>query len=284
MPFEDQSMGVWNVWRILNLYATNTILAQPYLITKNNEKASVSAATVKLLPGDTRTSVVSAAIVGNEDVAAATIVEILPVVSKNGNINLSITVQTDEFIGNTDNRSTRIVQTNANVANGEILALGGLTKNLDETAQRQTPLLAQLPLVGWFFKDKTKTTTKTNLLILIHPTVSKPYTAGGMNEFTAEKVDIAKCDISESLTFDNLRDPITRLFFEPDFTTAEDTVGEYIRKTDEIRGYSKNGGRTLSSEVVADNKIKAQQLHDLVKDEANPLLATNIQRETVFNS
>lgn len=291
LALRDNSMGVWNVWRLLNQYMHTTILSQPFLITKNKEKATVTVAETRLLRGDSESSTVSALNINFTDVTAGTTVDILPTISKNGNINLLITVQINEYAGaTTGNRITRMVQTNANVANGEILALGGLTKLTNSTLTRGVPVLSKVPLLGWFLKQKSKTITRSNLLVLIHPTIIQPYTPGGVNKFTAEKLNIAKIDINEGLAFDNLRDPITRWFFQPDCTLAEETVGEYVRKTDELREHEKQKRETRDiTRISLDNQIaqddRTKQLQQLVHNEDNPLsFIQDVQDEVVFNS
>lgn len=293
---EDKTLGVWNVWRLLNQYMHSTILSQPFLITRNKEKASVTVAETRLLKAGAESSTVSALNINYEDVTAGTTVDMLPTISKDGNINLLITVQINEYAGpTTDTRITRVVQTNANVGNGEILALGGLTKTTNADFNQGVPVLSRVPLVGWFFKQKTKNIRKSNLLVLIHPTIIRPYTAGGVNIFTAEKIDIAKADINQALTFDNLRDPITRWFFKPDYTLAEETVGDYVRKTDELRAIERQKRRMRSAQeaqkmqefIASTNQEedRAQRLQKLMQDEENPLsLLQNVKDEVVFNS
>ncbi len=287
LALQDNSMGVWNVWRLLNQYLHTTILSQPFLITKNKEKATVTVSETRFLTGDTESSTVSALTVNREDVEAGTTIDMLPTISKNGNINLLITVQINEFAIDANNRITRMVQTNANVGDGEILALGGLTKLTNNTSTRGVPVLSKIPLLGWFLKRKSKNIVKSNLLILIHPTIIQPYTPGGVNHFTAEKLNIARCDIDESLTLDNLRDPITRWFFQPEYTLSDETVGEYVRKTDELREYAKQKREKRSTHIslVSKEKNRTEQLQQLVKNEDNPLSPIkDIQNEVVFNT
>lgn len=276
-------MGVWTVWSILNQYLSTSILSQPFLITKNKEKATVAVAQTRLIKGDTEKSTVSALTINYDDVTAGTTVDMLPIVSESGNINLLITVQINEFINvNPDawNRVTRIVQTNANIKTDEILVLGGLKTDKNIISVTKVPILGDVPLLGWFFKKESKTIQQNNLLIVIHPTIIQPHTAGGVNTFSANKLAIARNNVDESLTLDNLRDPITHWFFRPHTALSDQTIDSYVEETDKLREYEKGKRAALAAAQPTQEKkeINVTQLQELIKNEENPLLlAQNIE-------
>ena len=65
----------------------------------------------------------------------------------------------------------REIETTVTVDDGEILALGGL---LDDNARKtieRIPLLSDIPGLGELFKSRSRSRTKTNLMVFIRPTI-----------------------------------------------------------------------------------------------------------------
>jgi len=65
----------------------------------------------------------------------------------------------------------RLIKTTVAVADGEVLALGGLIQERDNTSKTQVPILGNLPLLGSAFRQKTDKIDRTELLIFIRPLV-----------------------------------------------------------------------------------------------------------------
>jgi type IV pilus assembly protein PilQ len=63
------------------------------------------------------------------------------------------------------------VQTQVLVENGGTVVIGGIyTQDEGETVNK-VPLLGDVPVLGHLFKNKTRTTSKTELLIFLTPKV-----------------------------------------------------------------------------------------------------------------
>ena len=135
---------------------------------------------------------------------------------------------------NTANQITRNVTTNANVRSGHILALGGLTRVDTTVEQLETPLLGKIPIIGWFFKDRTNTTNKNNLTVFISPTIIEPRVRGGVSTYTKNHVQLAKSYSREGMLFDNLRDPITRWFFKTQKDDAAADLDDFFAQDEFI--------------------------------------------------
>lgn len=229
ISFNDpDNSGIWNVWQILDAYTNSTLIAQPFITTADNRQASITIAEQRLVDGDA-VSQVGGIKVQKDDVVAATSIDILPRISiDNNNINLNIIVKVEQFEPENNNRATRLVQTNANVGNGEVLALGGLISLNDTISNNETPLLAKIPILGWFFKRKEKNKTKNNLMIFISPRIMYPKIKGGVGSYTKDKLCYAKNELTEELAFETLRDPVTRWFFKPNYSYADTVVGNFV--------------------------------------------------------
>ena len=229
ISFNDpDNSGIWNVWQILDAYTNSTLIAQPFITTADNRQASITIAEQRLVDGDA-VSQVGGIKVQKDDVVAATSIDILPRISvDNNNINLNIIVKVEQFEPENNNRATRLVQTNANVGNGEVLALGGLISLNDTISNNETPLLAKIPILGWFFKRKEKNKTKNNLMIFISPRIMYPRVKGGVGAYTKDKLCYAKNELTEELAFETLRDPVTRWFFKPNYSYADTVVSNLV--------------------------------------------------------
>ena len=66
---------------------------------------------------------------------------------------------------------TRKIATSVVVAHGQTLALGGLMSTNDSVAETKVPLLGDIPIIGNLFKYTDKTKDKTELLVLVTPTI-----------------------------------------------------------------------------------------------------------------
>ena len=65
--------------------------------------------------------------------------------------------------------STRRASTPVRVKDGETIMIGGLTQQQDYWSSRKIPLLGDLPLIGFLGRSRSKTSTKSDLVILITP-------------------------------------------------------------------------------------------------------------------
>ena len=63
------------------------------------------------------------------------------------------------------------IKTKLLVADGDIVVIGGIKKNVRSTATSKTPLLGDLPVVGNLFKGNRKTDSLDELLIFIAPKI-----------------------------------------------------------------------------------------------------------------
>jgi general secretion pathway protein D len=67
-----------------------------------------------------------------------------------------------------DNRKA---QTTVNVASGETMILAGLIREQNDFATSGVPFLSKIPVIGGLFGTQTRNTTRTELVVMITPTV-----------------------------------------------------------------------------------------------------------------
>ncbi|MFZ2388797.1 MAG: type IV pilus secretin PilQ, partial [Polaromonas sp.] len=66
---------------------------------------------------------------------------------------------------------TKHIQTQVLVENGGTVVIGGIYEQNDREDETKVPLLGDLPGVGNLFKTKTRTASKSELLVFITPKV-----------------------------------------------------------------------------------------------------------------
>jgi general secretion pathway protein D len=118
-----------------------------------------------------------------------------PQISEGGTIKMSI-YQESSSIDSTQTNSAglitnlRSITTNVLVDDGQIIALGGLIQDSVSDTNEQVPGLGDLPLIGNLFKYKTRSRSKTNLMIFLRPIVIR--SAEQSAKVTADRYDYVR--------------------------------------------------------------------------------------------
>lgn len=81
----------------------------------------------------------------------------------------------------------RELQTAVTVADGQVLALGGLLNDQERRSLQRVPLLGDIPGIGALFRSQKRSREKTNLMIFIRPTIIR--TASDAARLTANRWD-----------------------------------------------------------------------------------------------
>jgi MSHA biogenesis protein MshL len=69
---------------------------------------------------------------------------------------------------------TQSVWTNVNVSDGDTLVLGGLITDKSIKEENKVPYLSKIPVIGFFFRGKSKQVDQGSLLIFVTPTIIDP--------------------------------------------------------------------------------------------------------------
>jgi general secretion pathway protein D len=243
ISLNDKSTGqTWGIGQVRKFIDNKRVLSHPHLITTNNGTAEILVRTEKLLVDEGSGSTGGTTTATRKWVPADLKLVITPRISAGGMVNLQVNISIDEFVNanitatdaTAGDRATRNVTTNANVLNGSVLALGGLTRVDSATSQNQVPLLARIPIIGWLFKNRDSEVDKNNLTVFISPIIIEPRLRAGVGEYTKQYVQLTKNYVKEGMLFDGLRDPITRWFFKPQAVNAEAPLDEFISQDDTI--------------------------------------------------
>ncbi len=101
---------------------------------------------------------------------------VTPQITPDDHINMDLNVTQDTvgaIYGGIPSINNKQVTTQVLVENGGTVVIGGVyTQNESDTTQK-VPLFGDVPVLGWLFKNNTKTINKTELLIFITPKILK---------------------------------------------------------------------------------------------------------------
>jgi len=153
------------------------ILSTPNILTADNKEAEIVVGeNVPFSTGTTVTSATTTTSVERKDVGIK--LKITPQVSEGDYVRLKIeqeisAVKNDKGQAVDLVTTTRTAKTSIIVKDKETVVIGGLIQDSEEDVINKVPFLGDIPGLGWLFKTKTKTRKKTNLLILLTPTIIK---------------------------------------------------------------------------------------------------------------
>ena len=107
---------------------------------------------------------------------ALLLTEVTPQITPNGNVIMDIKVTKDEVnfqrsVQGNPAISKREVETQVVVANGETVVLGGVYEIGSSTNLEMVPFFGDLPFLKHFFRNRTNTNTKAELLIFVTPRI-----------------------------------------------------------------------------------------------------------------
>ncbi len=147
------------------------VLSNPKLICKSGSEAKFLAG------GEIPIRIISKIMAQITWRSYGMVLRVVPSIDREDNINADITVELSSLDAahTTDGIPgllTRRLETALNVKKGETIILSGLLNmNSSETTQ-QVPGLGDIPIIGELFKTKSRSSDKTELLIIVTPTLA----------------------------------------------------------------------------------------------------------------
>jgi MSHA type pilus biogenesis protein MshL len=180
------SNGLSALIKALQAQGRVEVVSQPKIMLLNNQAAMVQVGTVTSYVSDTTTTTTQAGIASTsattdqvqEGVSLRLMASIL---DKQILVQLTPVVTTLDQIRSIDmgsgttieapKTSTKSMHTLVKIKDGETIAVGGLITSNDNNVEKGIPVLRDIPLVGRFFEYKSKTHTRTELVIFITPKI-----------------------------------------------------------------------------------------------------------------
>jgi general secretion pathway protein D len=312
LAVNDDSGKTWGLLQMVQTLDVNKIISTPHVVAVHNQEVEFVSQSTRFLTGEASGNINP--VVKNENVTAALKLKLVPRISSGDIINIQVEINIDEFLGASTGsdgnaRNTRVVITNANVANTSILAIGGLSQKTEESSVSETPLLAKIPIIGNLFRSKSRGSTHANLMVFIRPTIIEARLRNGVDDFTRDYINLAKELSKDSDLFGDLRDPISRWYFNMGEGEAEALEAFYTeshlydaieRKTSKIGDVKnqlikppvikdlsvQNGSgkamRAPQTEVYAKNEAVRSRASDVTSDAADSFRAMLANEENPF--
>jgi len=179
------------------------ILSNPQILTLDNEEAEIFV-------GENRPFITSTKFDSNNnpiqsydyrDVGIR--LNIQPHISSDSTITLDIKQEVKKVISNASVDApapitlTRSTNTTVKLRNNSKLVISGLIKDDSDEINSAVPGLSKIPLIGWLFKSKEKSSQKTNMMVFITAKIIS--TQNEANELTENKMN-------KTMQFDNKTD------------------------------------------------------------------------------
>lgn len=206
------------------------VVATPQIIALDNEKATFEISNQIYLE-QTSTAASGTTTTSFTPEKAQILLEVTPQINKGSNfVKLDINQKLENFDssevpqqlqGRTRGKNTRSTNTKVIVQNEDTVVLSGLIRDSVNEVVQKVPILGDIPVLGWLFKNSKTEVRKTNLLIFITPRIIKQYNAVRkiLNDKFEERDEFVRENFGSK---DPLQRPINKLRNRlPDLTVIE---------------------------------------------------------------
>jgi len=163
------------------------VMASPRVMAMNNEPAVMRVGTqdiyfVTTSQVDSTTGAILQTVVTPQTITEGVVLSVTPQISGDGIIHMSISPTITERTGMATSRlgdqvpitSVRESDTLVRVHEGETIVIAGLTQESVTVDKTKVPILGDVPLIGGLFRRDDRTKKKTDLVILLTPTIMTP--------------------------------------------------------------------------------------------------------------
>lgn len=204
-------------------HSKTNVLATPQILASDNTEAVFEVGeTVPVLTTTTNQGVSNSNVTPQK---VAMVLKITPQINKVTRfIKLKIDQRIDDFntgksVG--DNvqaaggvaTTSRATQTEVIVRDKDTIAMGGLMRDKETASFSKVPLLGDIPVLGWLFKNKSRQVEKVNMLFFLTPRILAPYektaSANTTEVISARTKDLTK--ILDSDDVDPYKDKVNEL-------------------------------------------------------------------------
>jgi general secretion pathway protein D len=153
------------------------VISTPRVMVLDNEKASINVGRqISVDTGSTTGGTSSTTTTSRQYISTGVILSVTPRINAGGRVTLDVTQEVSSpgdpgTSGGNPPINQRKAQTVVNVASGESMVLAGLIQRDSGSSSSGIPLLSKIPLIGGLFGAQSYRNNRTELVILITPTV-----------------------------------------------------------------------------------------------------------------
>ncbi|MGH6628319.1 MAG: type IV pilus secretin PilQ, partial [Burkholderiales bacterium] len=150
------------------------ILSNPRVVTADRKEATIKQGfDVPIVIRDSQTGIADV-----EFIEALLSLVVTPLITPDENVIMDLKINRDEpdFTRLVDGNPTinrREIVTQVQVRNGETVVLGGVYENITQNNTTKVPILGDIPVLGYLFRNSLKQDNKNELLIFITPKTLK---------------------------------------------------------------------------------------------------------------
>jgi len=171
--------------RLLNEDKDAEFIANPRIVTANNQKAEIKITRAQPVPQlNFNEQTAQAVFSGFQDKEFGNTLNVTPIINKDDFITLNVKPEisnkvadaTFTFSGSVVTSPVidkRVLESNVLIKSGDTLAIGGLLQDEQSKGGTKVPVLGDIPVLGYLFQEKLNSRSKRNLLIFVTPTVIK---------------------------------------------------------------------------------------------------------------
>ncbi len=171
------------VFRAAQSRSDINVLSSPNLLTMDNKEAEIVVGqNVPIITSQTTNTTNTSNItntIERKDVGIT--LRLTPHIHESDFVNLDIAHESSAIKENSQldanivgvTTTKRSVKTSVLVHNGDTVVLGGMMQETLTVSQKQVPLLGDIPLLGYLFRYKSASRSKTNLMVFLTPRIIK---------------------------------------------------------------------------------------------------------------
>ena len=185
--------------RALETVGKLDVLSRPYILTSDNQPASIIVGQEVPFIRSTRTTETGQTIntIQYEDIGI--ILTVTPHINREGLVIMDVLPEISTLTGSTVPISEtvdapvfakRSAKSRIAIRDGQTIVIGGLMEDRKTENIKRVPVLGHIPLLGWFFRRTVTETTKTELLIFLTPHVAKE--ANALEAMSKDELDGTK--------------------------------------------------------------------------------------------
>jgi general secretion pathway protein D len=183
-PITIAGVTLNNISAIVNAVKTDDdfrILSTPQILTTDNEEARITVGENRPYQTRSTTDVSGGTFESFEYRDVGKILKITPHVTEGRLVRMQINLEVTAIdasataLTSTTQPVTlkRTVDTTVIVRDSQTIVIGGLIDDTTTVSETKVPVLGDIPVLGWLFKDKSDVTNLTNLYIFLTPRVIK---------------------------------------------------------------------------------------------------------------
>jgi type IV pilus assembly protein PilQ len=171
--------------RLLNEDRDTEFIANPRIVTANNQKAEIKIIRAQPVPQlNFNEQTAQAVFSGFQDKEFGNTLNVTPIINKDDFITLNVKPEISNKVGDATFTfgsavvfspiiDKRTLESNVLIRSGDTLAIGGLLQDESGKDSTKVPVLGDIPVLGYLFQEKRSSRAKRNLLVFVTPTVIK---------------------------------------------------------------------------------------------------------------